>query len=776
MADAADDPEIDSIVQGLSSPDGSQSPASSATTSQGGSDPEISSILAGVTNGAPASSHAAPQHVPNAVPHPTHPPTRFQQAVAPPPVNQPEPTWGQVAGNAVHNFLPSLGGVAQGIGSAILHPIKTAETIGQVGSGLVSQAEGALGVQQDPQQAAKAQSLARALEHHYAQTYGSVKGFKQAVSTDPASILMDASTLLGGTGAAADAAGLARTAGLLGKVGSAVDPVANALRVASLPVKAVSKVAPAVQQMFSGASARSLALAAKVGADANPAAEAAFRAHLTGQANPTDIVDTAQRGLASLAADRSANYVAGRDAITNGPLPSIPWQPVQDALQSAQASTRITDPATGVSAVVNQGANEALGKIQQQIDFYSQQPTNSIFSNLNGFDALKRSIGDIRNSYKSDPVAYQKATQMYNAVGDAIKQAHPDYADLMSDYSDASDQLSQIRSTFGLKNGAQDELVLRRLLNSKTSDNKQNLLSQLADKEPTLPYMLAGHELNPAIPQGLRQIAAPLAAAATGAVNPLLAAGQFAMSSPRIMGSLNYRAGKAAGLANKLTQPALRQGAYYAGRADQEADGSVTPSASTPALPIAATSNDTDAATRMVLGEAGNQSDTARLAALFTAINRAHASGKSLSDVIAQPNAYEAVTSGKTNSLDSSSPLYQYVHDNIVVPALSGKLDDPTGGMTHFINKKLQLQLGRKIPGWAQGEGLQIGDHTFYAAGGRVGRASGGRTDLSEEQLIQRLMDAAETAKKEGAKITKPLLSVPDSAVAKALSLANQAA
>ena len=50
---------------------------------------------------------------------------------------------------------------------------------------------------------------------------------------------------------------------------------------------------------------------------------------------------------------------------------------------------------------------------------------------------------------------------------------------------------------------------------------------------------------------------------------------------------------------------------------------------------------------------------------------------------------------------------------------LSGNAPDPTGGAVNFLNPKLQKQLGRSIPSWAQGQGQRIGNHVFF--GGQPG-------------------------------------------------------
>lgn len=246
-----------------------------------------------------------------------------------------------------------------------------------------------------------------------------------------------------------------------------------------------------------------------------------------------------------------------------------------------------------------------------------------------------------------------------------------------------------------------------------------------------------------------------------------------ALSGAPSTGALMYGPGRLANRIFQSPQTALGAELYGAG-------------VSAPQIPIGAAAGsqgasgaysdaDADAATRMVLAEAGNQPDEGKLAALYTALNRAAATGKPLSDVIAEPNAYEGVTNGAAAQFNPNSHAYQYVRDNIVTPALSGQLQDPTGGMTHFLNKRLQQALGRKIPDWAQGDGMQIGAHTFYkAGGGRIERAAGGRASDDVDALVERLMASAKDARGAEKKATKPLLKLPDATVAKALAVAGR--
>ena len=52
---------------------------------------------------------------------------------------------------------------------------------------------------------------------------------------------------------------------------------------------------------------------------------------------------------------------------------------------------------------------------------------------------------------------------------------------------------------------------------------------------------------------------------------------------------------------------------------------------------------------------------------------------------------------------------------------LAGQMPDPTAGATYFLNPAVVRQRrGGSLPSWAQGEGLSIGRHTFYAPDGAV--------------------------------------------------------
>jgi hypothetical protein len=88
-------------------------------------------------------------------------------------------------------------------------------------------------------------------------------------------------------------------------------------------------------------------------------------------------------------------------------------------------------------------------------------------------------------------------------------------------------------------------------------------------------------------------------------------------------------------------------------------------------------------------------------------------------------------------------------------------------GNSDEINRKKYL--GVNLPSVSS-----FSDVNQQANGGRIMRASGGRTD-NHERLVNRLIEMAAQAKKVTDKTTEPLLNAPDEHIVKALAVANKA-
>lgn len=148
---------------------------------------------------------------------------------------------------------------------------------------------------------------------------------------------------------------------------------------------------------------------------------------------------------------------------------------------------------------------------------------------------------------------------------------------------------------------------------------------------------------------------------------------------------------------------------------------------------------ETDLIVRTVYGEARGESPEGQRAVAAVIRNRAQQSGMGTQGVIFAPNQFEPWNNPQTRAglerLDPNSREYQAILAN-VRPVLAGQAADPTGGATHFYSPTAQASLGRQAPGWAQGEGLDIGRHRFYRLGYAPGSGTPGAPPAQQQQPI----------------------------------------
>jgi len=126
---------------------------------------------------------------------------------------------------------------------------------------------------------------------------------------------------------------------------------------------------------------------------------------------------------------------------------------------------------------------------------------------------------------------------------------------------------------------------------------------------------------------------------------------------------------------------------------------------------------DRDRAIRTVLAEAGNQGPTGMNAVASVIRNRAvngGYGGNTPSGVVTAPSQFEPWNTeagrSKMAAIDPNGPSYRAAGTSLDA-AYAG--NDPTNGAVNFIQPKLQADLGRPMPAWAQGPGTMIGDHKF---------------------------------------------------------------
>src|SRR6185437_11694794 len=130
---------------------------------------------------------------------------------------------------------------------------------------------------------------------------------------------------------------------------------------------------------------------------------------------------------------------------------------------------------------------------------------------------------------------------------------------------------------------------------------------------------------------------------------------------------------------------------------------------------------DRDYLIRTVIGEAANQPPEGQAAVAYSVLNRVNDGGygSTPTQVVLAPSQYEpwSTRSKELMAIPTNSNIYNDV-GKIVDGVISGQIKDPTGGATHFLNEDIVRQRrGGSLPSWAQGQGVRIGQHTFFQPG-----------------------------------------------------------
>ena len=122
---------------------------------------------------------------------------------------------------------------------------------------------------------------------------------------------------------------------------------------------------------------------------------------------------------------------------------------------------------------------------------------------------------------------------------------------------------------------------------------------------------------------------------------------------------------------------------------------------------------------RTIVFEASGEPEKGKAAVAFVILNRERRGrwGDNIEEVVTQPWQFEPWMTRRREieKLSRDDPRYQSAA-TIADTVLSGQMEDPTAGATHFLNPVVVRQRrGGSLPSWASGEGQPIGRHTFYS-------------------------------------------------------------
>jgi muramidase (phage lysozyme) len=483
-----------------------------------------------------------------------------QAQVAAQPTQNAPMSVGDVAYGAMTNLPASAVKYGKELYQAVTNPIQTLSSILDVGAGALknitpkSIASFIDTFDKNPEAAQRAVQAANAVGGEYAKRYGSLEGFKQAVATDPVSVMGDISILLTGGGTAATKVpGLAKTGQVVSQVGRTIDPFNVAVKSVTKPLQLAEALATPALGSATGAGSEAIREAAKAGIAGGSKAQA-FLDQMRGNAPIENVVSTARDAIAELYRNRSNDYLAGMSKAQSSNA-ILDFAPIDQAIAKAESIGSFN----GIP--IRENAASALADIKKKVEqFRSGDP--AIFRTVEGFDKLKQAISDIQQSQPYGTPARKVADELYNAVKNEIVKQAPDYAKVMGDYETASALLKDIQGTLSLNKNANVDTSIRKLQsimrnNANTNygrrvDLAKELEATGVPGADTLFPQLAGQMLNSVMPRGIQGGVLPLGAGAMGVAggfNPAtiaaIGAGALA-SSPRIVGEAAFKAGQAA--------------------------------------------------------------------------------------------------------------------------------------------------------------------------------------------------------------------------------------
>lgn len=595
---------------------------------------------------------------------------------------------------------------------------------------------------------------------------GKTAGLKKGLATDPASIAMDASTLLGGAGLVAKGAGLGKVASGLQKASGYVDPIQASLKAAKVVASPVVGAGRLASGAMSGVHPELQKVAAKAGASGSRTVRDEFLRHHRGVA-PTDesirAVDTAfgklnDQTMAALRADKSLIYANNPGA--------VPFNKVDAAFNAAKANLNRMSRYVGVDDIRPQFA-----KVEDLINDYRANPNLRTMENM---DKLRNEIGRLQHADKARFTEH--LGPIYGAVRETMEDVSPKYTRTLEEISDARREFDDMRRTLGVGSTAMSHNIINRQLRAIASKRGRDVFQKVAKIDPSIERILAGIATHEPMAQGLRNVLTGIGGAggvAALAMHPEAlvpvvggALAGAAAASPKITGKLNYGYGA---LDRYARHPAVK-GAYYAGRTDDEMppEGGVSPEVAGGAP---------DRFDRMLKAESAYGQFSPE-----GVVVRSPKGAIGAAQIMPGTAREAAEAAGEAYDEDRLHNDEQY---NIKLGrAYFNKLldrfkdEDLAAAAYNAGPARLQsaLSRARKMGGyWLD---LMPAETQAYvkktAAEGRAERASGGRAGINHSSEAQALIRKAEAAKKSLGETTKPLLNASDDHIAKALAVANE--
>ena len=246
-----------------------------------------------------------------------------------------------------------------------------------------------------------------------------------------------------------------QVARVAGTVGNAVDPASVAARgVGILGKKIAAPVATGVLGMTTGTGPTAIRTASAAGM-AGGDLGTKFRAAMRGQMPMEEVVNSAKGAVDNLYQQRSQAYQSGMKDVAGDPT-VLNFKKVDDALAS------VTEVKSFKGVPISKSTADIRYKIKNLIDQWrGLDPTE--YHTVEGFDALKQSLGDVLESAQYGTSEWKVANEAYQSVRRTITDQAPGYAKVMEDYTQATDLLQEIQKELSLGKKGNPATALRKL-------------------------------------------------------------------------------------------------------------------------------------------------------------------------------------------------------------------------------------------------------------------------------------------------------------------------
>jgi len=452
---------------------------------------------------------------------------------------------GDVLQKGVENLGPSALKAGKGMWSAVTHPSETLGTIGDIGKGLYSKAEGALFDRTPEEQAAadEREATVNAIGRQYGDTYGSWGGFKKTLAEDPFAIGMDAATIAPVVGIAGKAAGLEKATALATKAASLGDPINLATKAASVPISAAKGVAKAAGSKLSGVPKEALTLAEEAGRSSDPAARAAYTTYAKGKGDLDGFASTASDAVDALRSKASADYRATRAGM-QASMVELPMASIIDKMDELSKFAA----GKGRFGAVQKDLAQARASIAATAS--GRYPGARTMDDL---DKLKQSIDDLALANRSNRFS-GKFGELAATIKNVIANHDSQYAKMMDNWSEWKRMLVNLKPVMGSGN-TPDTAIAARLLKAMKTPEGRKIIAALEQTAPGqyLSYKLSGALTNELLRGGTMGWAELLGSAGMWAMtgHPMAAA-PLVLGSPKIMGAAAYNTGKLGRYGDKM--------------------------------------------------------------------------------------------------------------------------------------------------------------------------------------------------------------------------------